>query len=174
MTRQGNRITAEATVSPELETRSDDFFMALALEEARLARGEREVPIGCVIELGGQVVSGAHNRPIALKDPTAHAEILALREACRRLGNYRLNGASLYVTIEPCPMCVGGILQARIRRLVYGAADEKAGAVDSLFHLASDPRLNHQVEVIRGVREESCRALMKSFFAGKRSESARD
>ena len=95
--------------------------------------------------------------------------MLALREAGRRFGNYRLSGATLYVTIEPCLMCVGGILQARLKRLVYGAADEKAGAVDSLFHLASDPRLNHQVEVTRGVLEDQCRSLMKNFFAGKRS-----
>ncbi|MBZ5554174.1 MAG: tRNA adenosine(34) deaminase TadA [Acidobacteriia bacterium] len=169
MARRIARSKGEATVSPEVEIPSDDFFMALALEEARNAAKEGEVPVGCVIEMGGRVISGAHNRPITLNDPTAHAEILALREACRRLGNYRLNGATLYVTIEPCSMCVGGILQARIRRLVYGAADEKAGAVDSLFHLATDPRLNHQVEVTRGVREESCRALMKNFFAGKRS-----
>jgi tRNA(adenine34) deaminase len=169
MTRQGVPGNTQRIVSPELETPSDDFFMALALEEARDAAEEGEVPIGCVIERGGQVISGAHNRPIALKDATAHAEILALREACRRLGNYRLNEATLYVTIEPCSMCVGGILQARIRRLVYGATDDKAGAVDSVFHLANDPRLNHQVEVIRGVREESCRSLIKNFFAGKRS-----
>ncbi|MBZ5538841.1 MAG: tRNA adenosine(34) deaminase TadA [Acidobacteriia bacterium] len=169
MTRQRASGNTGSIVSPELETPSDDFFMALALEEARVGGEEGEVPIGCVVESGGEVISGAHNRPINLNDPTAHAEILAIREACRRLGNYRLSGATLYVTIEPCPMCVGGILQARIRRLVYGAADEKAGAVDSLFHLASDPRLNHQVEVISGVREQSCRALMKNFFAGKRS-----
>ncbi|MFI5176431.1 MAG: tRNA adenosine(34) deaminase TadA [Terriglobia bacterium] len=169
MTRQRGRSNTGARALRELETPSDDFFMALALEEARAAREEGEVPVGCVIELRGHVIAGAHNRPIALEDATAHAEILALREAGHRLGNYRLNEATLYVTIEPCSMCVGGILLARIRRLVYGAADEKAGAVDSLFHLAGDRRLNHQVEVTRGVLKESCRTLMKDFFAGKRS-----
>jgi tRNA(adenine34) deaminase len=151
------------------DTPDDNFFMGLAIEEAQIAEREGEVPIGCVIAWQGRVIAGAHNRPIALEDATAHAEILALREAGPRLGNYRLNEATLYVTIEPCAMCVGGILQARLKRLVYGAADEKAGAVDSLFHLADDSRLNHQVEVARGVRAESCRGLMKRFFAGKRS-----
>lgn len=169
MASQDTANHAGSILPPDLEIPADEFYMALAVEEAREAKKEGEVPVGCVIESGGWVIAGAHNRPIALHDSTAHAEMLALREAGRRFGNYRLSGATLYVTIEPCLMCVGGILQARLKRLVYGAADEKAGAVDSLFHLASDPRLNHQVEVSRGVLEDQCRGLMKNFFAGKRS-----
>ncbi len=151
-----------------MQVSADNFFMALAVEEARRAEREGEVPIGCVIECGGRVIAGAHNRPIGLHDATAHAEILALREAGLKLENYRLSEATLYVTIEPCAMCVGAMLHGRIKRLVYGAPDEKGGAVESLFHLANDSRLNHQIEVSRGVLEERCSALMKTFFAGKR------
>jgi tRNA(adenine34) deaminase len=151
------------------ENATDDFFMALALEEAKYAQEEGEVPIGCIIELGGRVIAGAHNRPIALQDATAHAEIQALRLAGKHLGNYRLTGATLYVTIEPCAMCAGAMLQARIRRLVYGACDPKAGAIDSLFKLGNDSRLNHQLEVTSGILEEPCRLLMKEFFAKKRA-----
>lgn len=152
----------------ETEIPQDEFFMALAIEEARQAEREREVPVGCVIVVDGRVVAGGHNRPITLHDPSAHAEILALREAGRRLGNYRLCGATLYVTIEPCAMCVGAMLQARVRRLVYGAADPKAGAIDSVFQVGNDPRLNHQMEVTRAVLEEKCGGLLKGFFAKKR------
>lgn len=147
---------------------SDEFFMSLALEETRVAELEGEVPIGCVIEAGGEVIARGHNRPIAENDPTAHAEIMALREAGRHRKNYRFPDATLYVTIEPCVMCMGAILQARIKRVVYGAADPKAGAVNSLFHLGNDSRLNHELEVTRGVLEEPCRRLMKEFFARKR------
>lgn len=159
-------VKSDAVPNPDVP--NDEFFMALAIEEAKRAQGEGEVPIGCVIECGGCVIVGAHNRPIGLRDATAHAEILALREGCQRVGNYRLGDATVYVTIEPCPMCAGAMLQARIKRLVYGAADAKAGAVDSLFNLTNDARLNHQIEVTRGILEENCRALMKNFFAAKR------
>ncbi|MDD5544245.1 MAG: tRNA adenosine(34) deaminase TadA [Acidobacteriia bacterium] len=143
--------------------------MSLAIEEAREAEREGEVPIGCVVVVESRVIAGAHNRPIALKDPCAHAEILALRQAGRRLENYRLTEAAVYVTIEPCVMCVGAMINARIKRLVYGAPDSKAGAIESLFRLGSDDRMNHQLEVTSCVLEEGCRALMKDFFASRRA-----
>jgi tRNA(adenine34) deaminase len=113
-------------------------------------------------------VARAHNAPIALADPTAHAEVLALREAARALGNYRLTGATLYATVEPCPMCCGAILQARVARVVYGASDPKAGAVESLYRLLDDPRLNHRVTTRGGVRAEDAARLLKAFFGAKR------
>ncbi len=156
--------------SPEVSpASSDEIFMSWALDEARLAESEGEVPVGCVIEMGGKVIAAAHNRPIGLHDPTAHAEILTLREAARLVQNYRLPEATLYVTIEPCAMCVGAMLHARVKRLVYGAADAKAGAVTSVFQLATDERLNHRIEVTGGVLEERCRAAIQNFFAQKRA-----
>ncbi len=117
---------------------------------------------------GSVILARAFNRPVALKDPTAHAEVLVLREAAVRLGNYRLPGTTLYVTIEPCLMCLGALLQARVARLVFGAADPKAGACVSLFRLHEDPRLNHRVEVSGGVREAECRELVQEFFQARR------
>jgi tRNA(adenine34) deaminase len=146
----------------------DDRFMLLALGEARQAAEAGEVPVGAVVVLAGRVLARGHNRPIALHDPTAHAEILAMREAARELGNYRLTGATLYVTIEPCVMCCGAAVHARIARLVYGADDAKAGAVRSVHRLLDDARLNHRVEVTAGVRAAECGARLSEFFRAKR------
>ena len=147
---------------------ADDEPMADALAEARAGLEAGEVPVGAVVVVDGEIVARAHNAPIALADPTAHAEILALRAAARRLGNYRLTGATLYATVEPCPMCCGAILHARVSRVVYGAADPKAGAVDSLYRLLDDPRLNHRVSTRGGVLAEDAARLLKAFFESKR------
>jgi tRNA(adenine34) deaminase len=127
-----------------------------------------EVPVGAVVVVEGEIVGRAHNAPVALADPTAHAEILALRQAARKRGNYRLTGATLYATVEPCPMCCGAALHARVGRLVYGAADPKAGAVDSLYRLLDDARLNHRVSTRGGVLERDAVQLLKTFFEARR------
>lgn len=142
--------------------------MRAALEEARRGLLDGEVPVGAVVVADGAIVARAHNAPIALSDPTAHAEVLALREAGRKTGNYRLTGATLYVTVEPCPMCCGAVLQARVARVVYGAADPKAGAVESLYRLLDDARWNHRVEAVGGVLGGECAALLTEFFEAKR------
>ena len=142
--------------------------MRAALDEARRGLLDGEVPVGAVVVADGAIVARAHNAPIALSDPTAHAEVLALREAGRKTGNYRLTGASLYVTVEPCPMCCGAVLQARLPRVVYGAADPKAGAVESLYRLLDDSRLSHRVEAVGGVLGGECAALLREFFETKR------
>jgi tRNA(adenine34) deaminase len=150
-----------------LET--DEHFMGKALQEARKALDAGEVPVGAVlVGENGQVLAQAHNFPISLHDPTAHAEILALRQAAEILGNYRLPGATLYVTMEPCLMCTGALIHARIKRLVFGAPDPKAGACVSLYRLPEDPRLNHHIEVTGGVREAECRELVQQFFRARR------
>lgn len=146
----------------------DEHFMRAALEEARRGGEAGEVPIGAVVVVDGAVVARAHNAPIRLADPTAHAEVLALRAAARERGNYRLPEATVYVTVEPCAMCCGALLQARVRRLVYGARDPKAGAVESLHRLLDDPRLNHRVAVTGGVLADECGRLVSRFFAGRR------
>ncbi len=148
---------------------SDDArFMHMALEEARAAGAAGEVPVGAVVAREGQVIARGANRTIADCDPTAHAEIVALREAARLLGNYRLSGTTLYVTIEPCAMCAGALIQARVARLVYGCDDPKGGAVRSRFEVLSSPQVNHRVEATPGVLSEECAALMQSFFAARR------
>ena len=148
---------------------SDFHYMGEALAAARLALAAGEVPVGAVlVGEGGQILARAFNRPIGMSDPTAHAEVLALREAAQALGNYRLPGVSLYVTIEPCLMCVGALLQARVRRLIFGAPDPKAGACVSLYRLPEDPRWNHRLEVLGGVREAECRELLQEFFQARR------
>jgi tRNA(adenine34) deaminase len=148
---------------------TDQFFMAAALAAAREGMAAGEVPVGAVlVGEGGGIIARAFNSPIALNDPTAHAEVLALRYAAARLGNYRLPGTTLYVTIEPCIMCVGAIIQARVRRLVFGAADPKGGACVSLHRLPEDPRLNHRLEVTSGIREAECRELLQDFFKNRR------
>ena len=149
------------------ETR-DEGFMRLALGEARRAMEEDEVPVGAVLVRAGRTLARAHNRPIHLHDPSAHAEILALRRAARKLGNYRLNGCTLYVTIEPCAMCAGAIVQARLKRIVFGARDGKAGAAGSALAVLNHPTLNHQVEVAQGILAEECAAILQQFFRGKR------
>lgn len=146
----------------------DDQWMGLALEEAALAAEAGEVPVGAVVVMDNRLLGRGHNTPIALSDPTAHAEIVALRAAARAVGNYRLTGATLYATVEPCAMCCGAALQARVARLVYGAADPKAGAVRSLYQLLEDPRLNHRVEVAADIRGAECGARLREFFKAKR------
>ena len=147
----------------------DGAFMGLALEEARRAGAAGEVPVGAAVVIDGRVVSRGHNMPIALSDPTAHAEVVALRRAATAAGNYRLPGAVLYTTVEPCPMCCGAALHARVARVVYGAADPKAGAAASLYRLLDDPRLNHRVLVTGGVRSQECAALLRDFFESRRA-----
>ena len=145
-------------------------FMRLALREAERARREREVPVGAIVVRDGRVIARAHNRPLQLKDPTAHAEVLALRRAARKVGNYRLSGCTLYVTIEPCAMCAGAMVQARLKRVVFGASDPKAGAGGSVLSVLNHPRLNHRVEVTEGVLGEDCAAILKEFFGNKRKK----
>lgn len=142
--------------------------MRLALDEAQDALERDEVPVGAIVVLGEKVIGRGHNRVLTECDPTAHAEIVALRDASRFLNNYRLVGATVYTTIEPCPMCAGALVQARVKRLVYGAPDPRAGAVESLFHLVSDARLNHRIEVQGGVLADDCRRMIQSFFQKKR------
>ena len=155
---------AAVSISPD-----DVAFMDLALDEARRAAVAGEVPIGAVVVLDGRVIGSGHNQPVGSSDPTAHAEIMALRQAAREMGNYRLPGAVLYTTVEPCPMCCGAVLQARLARMVYGAPDPKAGAARSLYRLLEDARLNHEVVVADGVRSAECAALLTDFFKAKRS-----
>ena len=142
--------------------------MRLALAEARLAAEADEVPIGCVIVRDGVVIASAHNLRETLQDPTAHAEIVALRLAAKSLNSWRLEDCTLYVTLEPCPMCAGAIVQARVPTVVYGAADQKAGACHTLYEITSDPRLNHRCEVTAGVLAEECAGLLSAFFLEKR------
>jgi len=148
---------------------ADIAFMGLAIEEARKAQAAGEVPVGAVVVQDGRVIGSGHNMPIAASDPTAHAEIIALRRAAAAARNYRLPAAVLYATVEPCPMCCGAALHARVARVVYGAADPKGGAADSLYRLLDDPRLNHRAGVTGGVRSEESAALLREFFEGKRS-----
>jgi tRNA(adenine34) deaminase len=148
----------------------DAEFMQIALEEARAAAIAGEVPVGAVLvrDTDGTIVARGANRTIRDCDPTAHAEVVVLREASRALGNYRLTGTTLYVTIEPCSMCAGAIIQARVPRVVYGCDDIKGGAVRSCFEVLSHPKLNHQVEVTSGVLATECAAVIQSFFADRR------
>jgi len=147
----------------------DADFMRLALAEAEAAYREEEVPVGAVLVVSGEVVSSTRNNREASFDPTGHAEIMAIREAAIKLKRWRLSDATLYVTKEPCPMCAGAMVNARLGRLVYGCGDVKGGAVANLYHLLSDDRLNHQVEVVSGVLEEECARLLKKFFASRRN-----
>lgn len=146
----------------------DIQFMRLALEEASLAFSEGEVPVGAVLVIDGNVAAKAHNTRETLKDPTAHAEVIAIRIGSEKTNNWRLSNATLYVTKEPCIMCSGAMVNARLRRLVYGCKDEKGGGVDSLYSLLSDKRLNHQVEVVSGVLEDECAEILKRFFQERR------
>ena len=147
---------------------ADEHWMGLALEEAARAAQAGEVPVGAVVVLDGRLLGSGHNTPIKDCDPTAHAEMVALRAAAREAGNYRLIGATLYATIEPCAMCCGAAIHARIARLVYGADDAKAGAVRSVNRLLDDARLNHQIAVTAGVRATECGARLSDFFRAKR------
>ena len=142
--------------------------MAAALAQARLAASNGEVPVGAVVVIDGEIVAARHNEREATIDPTAHAEVLALRDAAAAVGDWRLEGASLVVTLEPCPMCAGAALAARVSRVVFGAYDPKAGAAATLYNLLVDPRFNHNAEVIGGVREDECGALLTEFFSAHR------
>jgi tRNA(adenine34) deaminase len=146
----------------------DEKFMRLALAEAEKALQAGEVPVGAVVVRGGEVIASAHNGPVGLKDPSAHAEILALRRAAAEEGNYRIAGTTLYVTIEPCLMCAGALIHARVSRLVFGATDPKGGAVVSLYGVLQDGRLNHRVEATGGVLREACSEILSRFFREKR------
>jgi tRNA(adenine34) deaminase len=150
---------------------SDSHFMRLALTEAQKAGLVQEVPVGAVIVYQGRVIASAHNEREQLRDPTAHAEMIAITQAAAALNTWRLEGCTLFVTLEPCPMCAGAILQARIPRVVFGAEDPKAGAVTSLYRLLEDERLNHRVEVVSGVLAEECGQLLTEFFRKKRQEA---
>lgn len=143
--------------------------MQRALEQARQAMAQDEVPVGAVIVHDGRIIAAAHNSREALHDPTAHAEMIAITQAASELGDWRLEGCTLYVTLEPCAMCAGAILQARVPLVVYGAADPKAGAVQTLYQLLSDRRLNHQAEVIGGMLAEQCGEILTQFFRQQRS-----
>jgi tRNA(adenine34) deaminase len=147
----------------------DEYFMRAAIDEAVAARDEGEVPVGAVVVHEGRVIGRGRNRREALQDPTAHAEMLAITAAAEALGTWRLDGCTLYVTLEPCPMCAGAIVQARIGRLVFGAADPKAGACISLYSIPTDERLNHRVAVAEPVLADQCGALLQSFFAAQRA-----
>src|SRR5271163_1369687 len=152
-----------------IETSPSDLeFMRAALQEGRDAAARGEVPVGAVVAIQGHIVSRSGNRTITDTDPTGHAEIIALREAALRVGNYRLSGATLYVTIEPCAMCAGAMIQARIDRLVYGADDPKGGAVRSCFSVLGHPQLNHRIDVTSGVLSKEAATLLQDFFAVRR------
>ena len=154
-------VSAEARAAHER-------WMREAIAAAREAEVAGEVPVGTCVVVAGELLVVAGNRTRTDCDPTAHAEIVALREAAKKFGNYRLSSATVYSTIEPCAMCAGALIQARVPLLVYGAPDEKAGAVESHFHLCDAPQLNHRIEIIKGILEEECRALMQDFFRGRR------
>ena len=149
-----------------------EHYMRLALQEAQQAAEEGEVPIGAVLLVGDTIVASAFNQPISANDPTAHAEVLVLREAARMLGNYRLTDATVYVTVEPCLMCVGAMVHARVREVVYGAAEPKTGALVSTLKALESPGLNHRFLVTSGVLEDECRSILQEFFREKRRAGA--
>jgi len=145
--------------------------MRRALREAQKAESEGEVPVGAVVVQDEKVIARAHNRPVRLSDPSAHAEILALRRAARKLGNYRLKGCDLYVTIEPCAMCAGAIVQARLRRVIFGTPDSKGGACGSALEVLNHPKVNHRVEVVSGVLASECAEILRAFFRKRRRQT---
>jgi len=147
---------------------NDDQAMHLALEEARAAMEHEDVPVGALVIVGDEVVSSRHNERQLTGDPTAHAEILALRDAATHLGTWRLDAATLVTTLEPCPMCAGAALNARIKHVIFGAHDPKAGAVETLYNLLADPRLNHEAQITSGVLADECGEILTSFFAERR------
>ena len=147
---------------------SDLEFMRAALEEARTAAERGEVPIGAILVREGKIIARAYNRTLTDNDPTAHAEMVAIRAAAQTVGNHRLNGTSLYVTVEPCAMCAGALIQARVARLIYGCAEQKGGAVRTCFQILDHPAVNHRVEVTSGILAEECVAVMQEFFAQRR------
>lgn len=150
--------------------KDDQYFMKLAIEQAQKAEDWQEVPVGAVLVKEGELIAAECNQNIRLHDPTAHAEILVLRAAAQKLQNYRLVDTTIYVTLEPCAMCAGAMVHARIKRLVYGAADLRTGAVSSVYSITQDQRLNHQIECEGGVLEEECRLKIQSFFQQRRQQ----
>ncbi|HVQ37846.1 MAG TPA: tRNA adenosine(34) deaminase TadA [Pyrinomonadaceae bacterium] len=150
------------------ESKTDEHWMRQALAAAHEARARDEVPVGVCVISGGELLAIAGNRTRTDQDPTAHAEVVALREAARRVGNYRITDAVVYSTIEPCVMCAGALIQARVKKLVYGARDERAGAVESRFRVCDTDFLNHRIEITAGVLEEECKAVMQEFFRDRR------
>lgn len=148
----------------------DEYYMKLAIEEAKKAEEKGEVPIGCIIVLNDQIIARAHNLREMLQNALAHAELLAIDEACKKLNTWRLEEAELFVTLEPCPMCAGGIIQSRIKRVVYGAKDPKAGCAGTLMNLLQDERFNHQAEVKGGILQEECGSLLTQFFKNIRNQ----
>ena len=151
-------------IPPEARLPADAVFMRMALEEARRAEARGEVPVGAVLVRDGRVVGRSHNLRESTQDPTAHAEMLAVREAARRLGTWRLHGVTVYVTLEPCPMCAGALVNARVDRVVWGCDDPKAGATRTLYDIGSNPRLNHRFEARGGLLAEPCARLLSGFF----------
>ena len=151
-----------------------EYYMELALQEAQQAAQQGEVPVGAVIVKDGQVIAKAHNMREQWLDATAHAEVIAVREACKKLKNWRLAGCTLYVTVEPCPMCAGAIFNSRIDTVIFGCRDSRAGAVESLFNVLSHPLLNHQPQVIGGILEDRCADVVRRFFAYRRTEDKRN
>ncbi|MEJ5258856.1 MAG: tRNA adenosine(34) deaminase TadA [Anaerohalosphaeraceae bacterium] len=149
----------------------DEQYMRMAIDQAYIAEENGDVPIGCVIVYEDRVIARAYNQREQLNDPTAHAEIIALTQAAEYIGNWRLNGCTIYVTLEPCPMCAGALVLARLDRLVYGTDDPKTGAVRSLYNIVQDPRLNHRLEVTSGILADDCRAQLQAFFHRRRSEN---
>ncbi len=150
-------------------TEKERYFMQEALKEAKLAAEKGEVPIGAIVVSPlGEIIGRGHNMPISLCDPTAHAEILAIREAAKNIGNYRLIGCEIYVTIEPCPMCAGALVYARLKRLIFGTRDPKAGACGSVYNIVVDQRLNHRLEVVEGLFAEEAKKLIQEFFRVRR------
>lgn len=148
---------------------TDDLqYMTIALEEAKQAAKEQEIPVGAVLVVAGEIVAQAHNQREQLRDATAHAEILAIQKACTKLGRWRLTDATLYVTLEPCPMCAGAIFNARIGRLVYGAVDSRAGACESVFNIVQNKHLNHQTATTAGVLADQCAQVLKDFLLERR------
>jgi len=151
-----------------MDVQRAQYWMQEALVEARKAEAEEEIPIGAIILLNEKVIGRGHNSSVGLRDPSAHAEIMALRHAANNIGNYRLPGSIMIVTIEPCIMCLGAMIQARVEKLIYGAPDPKAGAIHSCFELVNNPHLNHQIQVEQGILEDECASILKHFFQIRR------
>ncbi|MHC4595150.1 MAG: tRNA adenosine(34) deaminase TadA [Planctomycetota bacterium] len=151
--------------------KEDEKYMKIAIEQAKIAEDNGDVPIGAVIAYKNQIIAKAYNQREQLKDPTAHAEIIALTQAASFMENWHLNGCTMYVTLEPCPMCAGALVLSRMDRLCYGCSDPKSGACGSLYNIVQDQRLNHRVEVTSGVMEEQCRQQLQEFFGRRRQEN---
>ena len=163
----------DQTSAPGCDDNSDERFMRAALQQARLAFDDGEVPVGAVVVQDGAIIGRGYNQPITTMDPSAHAEMQALRDAASNIGNYRLPGATLYVTVEPCTMCTGLLVHSRINRLVYGTREPKAGAVESALQLLQQPFYNHQIEVLGGVLADECSTIMSEFFQLRREAKKR-